>query len=399
MRIGMMSDTYKPYTSGITNYISLNKRYLEAAGHDVFVFTFGGLDYEDHEKNIIRSPGVPLGETGFYLNARYSPEVQKLLRTMELVHVHHPFLSGILALRYCRPEGIPIIFTNHTRYDLYAQAYLPLLPEAISNTMLETYMPPFCDAVDAVISPSQGMEKILRKLQVKSNVEVIPNGVDIRRFREITPLARADFNFSEEDILLIYAGRLAPEKNLEFLLQAFNGAAQAVPHTRLLILGDGPSREKLTQTAKQSKVSKRIRFEGFIEYEKMPAYLAMCDAFVTTSMSEVHPLSIIEAMGAGLPVVGIKSPGVEDCVEDGVSGFLSQNDSASFAAKLTRLCLDADLRQHMGSAARKSSERYAIENTTATVLSFYEKVFAKSALREERESSLRNILNRIFNHA
>ncbi len=399
MRIGMMTDTYKPYISGITNYIALNKRYLEAQGHEVYVFTFGGLGYQDNEKNIIRSPGVPLGETGFYLNVQYSPEARALLKTMDIVHVHHPFLSGILALRYCRPRGIPIIFTNHTRYDLYAQAYLPLLPEAISDTMLETYMPAFCDAVNMVISPSPGMEKILRQLQVKSHVEVIPNGVEMHHFREIKPLARTEFGFSDDDILLIYTGRLANEKNLEFLLQAFNGVAQAVPKTHLLLLGDGASKAKLIQNAQKSKAVEQIHFVGFIEYEKMPAYLAMCDAFVTASITEVHPLSVIEAMGIGLPIVGIESPGVGDSVTDGVSGFLSDHDLAEFTAKLTRLCLDAPLRQRMGAAAHAASQNYAIERTTASMLELYQKVISETHLhREERELRLRKILDRIFTH-
>lgn len=125
MRIGMMADIYKPHVSGITNDISLNKRVLEQAGHEVFIFTFGDLDYPDEETNVIRSPGLPLVDTGYYLNYRYSRKAKALLQTMDLVHVNHPFLSGRLALRYCRPLHIPIVFTNHTRYDLYAQAYMP----------------------------------------------------------------------------------------------------------------------------------------------------------------------------------------------------------------------------------------------------------------------------------
>lgn len=398
MRIGMMTDTYKPYISGITNYIAMNKRHIEAQGHEVFVFTFGGLDYQDEESNIIRSPGVPLGETGFYLNVHYSPEARALLRTMDLVHVHHPFLSGLLALRYCRPHGIPIIFTNHTRYDLYAQAYLPLLPEEISDTMLETYMPPYCEAVNMVISPSAGMAEILRQLQVKSYIEVIPNGVEMQHFQQITPLARTNFGFADDDILLIYTGRLAAEKNLEFLLKAFSGVAQTVPNTHLLLIGDGQSREKLVQQAKESKAAKHIHFMGLIEYEKMPAYLAMCDAFVTASVTEVHPLSVIEAMGAGLPVLGIHSPGVSDSVIDGISGFLSDNNLATYAAKMTHLCLDKTLRKKMSTAARKASKQYAIERTTKMMITLYEKVIfdAPRPYHEEHEPSLRKILERIF---
>ena len=182
MRIGMMADTYKPHVSGITNYIDLNKRYLERAGHDVFVFTFGDLDYRDDEPRVIRSPGLPLQKTGFYLSFRYSRAAKRLLQSMDIIHVHHPFLSGRLALRYARPLQIPVVFTNHTRYDLYAQAYMPLMPEEISDGLLKAYMPNFCEAVDLVISPSAGMEKVLRRLDVKAPIEVVPNGVELGRY-------------------------------------------------------------------------------------------------------------------------------------------------------------------------------------------------------------------------
>ncbi len=153
MKIGMMADTYKPYISGVTNYIALNKQALEAAGHEVYVFTFGDLDYQDDEPRVIRSPGVPLADTGFYLSLRYKTRHKKLLQTMDVVHVHHPFLSGRLAISYCRSENIPIVYTNHTRFDLYAQARMPFMPVEVSNGLLQAYMPDFCSEMDLVISP------------------------------------------------------------------------------------------------------------------------------------------------------------------------------------------------------------------------------------------------------
>ena len=374
MRIGMMTDAYKPYVSGITNYIDLNKRYLEEAGHDVYVFTFSEPEHVDDEARVIRSPGLPLADTGFYLSLRYSREAKKLLQIMDVVHVHHPFLSGRLALHYCRPYQIPIVFTNHTRYDLYAQAYLPLLPEEISEGLLQAYMPSFCEAVNLVVSPSPGMEKILRQLDVESHIEIVPNGVELKRFFQAEPLSRADYSFQDDDILLIYTGRLGPEKNLEFLLRAFGGVVQAIENARLLLVGDGPLKADLQELIKDLRISEVVQFTGLIPYDKMPGYLAMCDAFVTASVTEVHPLSVIEAMGAGLPVMGIHSPGVGDTVEDGITGFLSTEDQPAFSAKLTRLCLDKQLRQNMGYAARKASQKYDIELTTRLMLEQYEKL-------------------------
>ncbi len=398
MRIGMMVDSYKPYISGITNYVEVNKRHLEQAGHDVFVFTFGDLEHPDDEPRVIRSRGVPLADTGFYLSMRYSREAKQLLQTMDVVHVHHPFLSGRLALRYCRLLKIPIVYTNHTRYDLYAQTYLPIMPEEMSQGILQAYMPSFCEAVDLVIAPSAGMEKVLRQLNVTSKVEVVPNGVDLKNFQNAAPLSRAELGYRENDILLVYAGRIALEKNIPFLLKSFAGVAQAIPNAQLLLIGSGiqPHEEEIRALIGEMELTRRVRMMGRVEYDKLPAYLAACDAFVTASVTEVHPLSVIEAMGAGLPVMGIHSVGVGDTVVDGVTGLLSTHDLPAFTAKLTRLCLDPNLRAQLSDSARRASSAYAIERTTAIMLGHYEKLIRDA---EPRKSSwsvrLRKLLERI----
>ena len=379
MRIGMMTDVYKPHVSGITTYISLNREFLEKAGHEVYIFTFGDIDYPDDEEHVVRSPGFPLTDTGYYLSFRYSRQAKALLQTMDLVHVHHPFLSGRLALNYCRPLRIPIVFTNHTRYDLYAQAYLPLLPEELSGTFLQTYMPTFCQAVDLVISPSVGMGEVLRKLGVSSPIEIIPNGVDLQLFQADCEDSRPEFGFQEDDILLIYSGRLGPEKSVDFLIRAFAGTAEAIGNAHLLIIGGGPEEQALKQLAAQTAAAGRIHFTGMLPYDELPRYLSMGDAFVTASVTEVHPLSVVEAMATGMPVLGIHSVGVGDTVEDGITGLLSSQDQAAFAALLTRLCMDGDLRRRMGAAARKASGIYAIEHTTQAMLKRYERLLSEFA--------------------
>lgn len=399
MRIGMMVDSYKPYISGITNYVEINKQYLEEAGHDVFVFTFGDLDYKDQEKNIIRSPGLPLADTGFYLSMRYSRAAKKILQTMDIVHVHHPFLSGRLALRYCRPIKIPIVYTNHTRYDLYAQTYLPMMPEEVSQGLLQSYMPSFCKAVDMVITPSEGMEKVLRELKVESEIEVVPNGVDLKSFQSATALPREKFGYKPDDILLVYAGRIALEKNLPFLLESFTGIAKAIPNVYLLLIGGGvqPYEEEIRSLINELNLSSRVKMTGRIPYDQLPSHLAMCDIFTTASVTEVHPLSVIEAMGAGLAVMGIESVGVGDTIEDGVTGFLSTNDMPAFTAKLTRLCLDVELRKQMSHSARKASHVYAIERTTDIMLKHYERLVAESVPRKSNwRTRLRGFMERFI---
>jgi 1,2-diacylglycerol 3-alpha-glucosyltransferase len=373
MRIGMMVDTYKPYVSGVTNHVDLHKGVLERAGHEVWVFTFGDDDYQDDEPRIVRSPGVPLADTGFYLSLRYKTKHKKLLQTMDVVHVHHPFLSGRLALNYCRSERIPIVFTNHSRYDLLAQAYLPLMPDEVSHSLLQAYMPDFCEAVDLVISPSESMVKILRELEVKSHIEVIPNGVDLQKFHDARPFPREQFGYTDQDILLVYAGRIAPEKNLSFLLQAFAGIAQILPNIYLLIVGGGKKQfeEEVQSQILQLGIASRVHSTGMIAYDDIPSYLAMCDIFVTTSVSETFGMSTVEAMSVGLPIMGIDAAGTSDLVQDGKTGFLAPENLAAFTAKLTYLCLHPGLRKEMGLAACKASEQYDIERTTKLLLGHY----------------------------
>jgi len=380
----MLADVYKPVISGVTNYISLNKEMLEALGHEVYVFTFGHEDYDDEEQGIIRSPGLPILDTGFYLSIRYTKKAYRLLKTMDVAHVHHPFVSGSLAMRYLRPAGVPIVFTNHTRYDLYSQAYLPAMPDTFSTAALQTYLPSFCRSCDVVIAPSPGMKDVLRKLAVDTEIEVVPNGVDLKPYsKNVVPIEREYLGFTSDDILLNFTGRLGPEKNIPFLLRSFAGVAQAYDHIGLLIVGDGQERDNLEDRVNYMGIKDRVRFTGMVPYDQIPRYLAASDIFVTASISEVHPLSIIEAMASGLPVIGINSPGIGDTITDGETGFLVAGEElAGFTAKMVRMIIDHEYRKVMGENARKKSQNYAIEKTTDLMLSQYRTAIVRSATRK-----------------
>jgi len=394
MRIGMIADAYKPHVSGVTNHIALNKQFMEAAGHEVLVFTFGEGEHPDDEPNVIRSRGVPLVDSGFYFNVSYTNEARKLLHSMDIVHVHQPFLSGTLALRYCKPRGIPIVFTNHTRYDLYYRAYLPMLPESLGEAFLQAYLPTFFRAIDKVIAPSEGLRQVLRGYGVTTPIELIPNGVDIQPFQQAAmPQERAQFGFGDDDIVLLYVGRLGPEKNLPFLLRCFAGTFEAYANVRLLIVGDGPERDNLEDRVQHMGLEEGVRFAGLVPYEQLPPYLLMADAFVTASVSEVHPLTVIEAMAAGLPVLGIESPGVSDSVIDGQTGLLAKNALPSFTAKMVRLVTEHEARRKMGAQAREHAKQYDIGRTSKMLLDCYEELVVDVA---RRNGSLGGRLRRLF---
>nr|MBI2905675.1 glycosyltransferase [Chloroflexota bacterium] len=392
----MLADVYKPHISGVTHYISQNKKALEQWRHKVYVFTLGNESFEDDELYIVRSPAIPLADTGYNLGFRYSRLAQRRLASMDVAHVHHPFISGQLAIRYCRRRNIPVVFTNHTRYDLYAQAYLPMMPGALSESFLQVYMPNFCAACDLVIAPSAGLVKVLRSFGVESPVEVIPNGIDLAPFQTVAEAhARAELGLADRDRVLIYVGRLAPEKNLTFLMRAFVGAQSAVENLHLLLVGDGPEADNLRDRAALAGVGDRVHFLGAVPYETVPGLLKLADAFVTASLTEVHPLSLIEALTAGLPALGIASPGIEDTIIDGANGFLCPNDIAAFTGKLTRLMLDDELRRRFAAGAAASAAQYDVRITAAALLACYERVIEarpRQPARPDLGQQLRDLL-------
>jgi 1,2-diacylglycerol 3-alpha-glucosyltransferase len=149
------------------------------------------------------------------------------------------------------------------------------------------------------------------------------------------------------------------------------------------MVGEGPERDNLQDQVLQRGLKDRVHFTGMVPYSEMPCYLAMADAFVTASVTEVHPLSVIEAMAAGLPVLGIQSPGVGDIVEDGKTGFISpEEDLAAFTARMVRLVIDHENRRTMASHAHQAAENYAIEKTVQLVLHRYQNVIEKAASRK-----------------
>lgn len=374
MQIGMVTAVYKPVINGVTRMVALYKEQLEAVGHEVTIFTVGD-DHPEDEANVIRSPGLNMNDSGYFITLGYSREAQKMLRQMDILHCHHLFMSVELAHRYGR---CPIIYTNHTRYDLYGNAYLNL-PQPASDAILRQIWPEFCNYADIVITPSESVRQVMLEFGVRTPIVTIENGVDLKPYKELTnPLQKSDLGIPETAVLLIYVGRLAVEKDVERLIDQFAVALDITANIHLLIVGDGPSRQELEQHARDLGLADKVHFSGAIPYEDVPRYMAAADIFATASVSEVHPLTVIEAMATGLPVVAVSSPGIVDTVESGKTGLLTTRPDGGLAAAIVGLALNDDRRAKMSQAARAASERYDIKRTVALTSNLYER------LREER---------------
>lgn len=372
MKIAILSDVYRPVINGVVNHVSLLKKYLEAWGEQVWLFVPGSKGKGLDEENVISIPGIPIADTGYHLSISLDQRSRRILRQVDVIHVHHPFISGSIGLTYARRHDIPLIFTNHTRYDLYVQQYLPLLPDALSDSALQTYFQLFSQRCSALIAPSPGIERMMRDWGVHSKVMMIPNGIELDRFTvpsgEIT---RETVGFEPDAVVAIYVGRMSGEKRVERLLRVFSDLFDENEQLRLLLVGGGPDLAEYRNMANQLRITEKVHFTGSVSYESIPDYLLLSDIFCSASVSEVHPLTFIEAAAAGLALVGVDSPGVSDVIEDGVSGFLARESDLSFGLRVLRLAEDKKCCKMMGQEAQRSSQQFSAHATARQVLQLY----------------------------
>mgnify|MGYP000921640536 CR=1 FL=1 len=371
MRVGMVSATYDPsVVNGAVRMVTLYKRHLEALGHEVIIFALGDAQLEDRAAGIVRSPGIRLGDYGYFFSMGYSREAQQLLSQMDVVHCHHLFMSVELAHRYAR---CPIVYTNHTRYDLYTGAYMPL-PQPAADAIMRQLWPEFTDFADAVIAPSESVRQLMIEFGVRAPTVVIENGIELEPFlHPHRPRGKAAFGLNDADFLFMYAGRLSSEKNLTNLLEQFAVACQVLPNLHLALLGKGPQETELRQRAADLAIDDCVHFAGIVPFDEVGDWLAAADAFVTASTSEVHPLTVIEAMAAGKPVAAVVSPGIVDTIVPGITGYTPSSPDGLDAA-FVALAANPERARQMGAAAREASQRFDIRRTVARTVELYEEL-------------------------
>ena len=322
MRIGIVTATYSPSRNGVATSTALYARGLRERGHEVRIFA-------------PRHPLMPPAEDGVYrLNTSFAgaralgapPDYPVMLapgplltsrlplRDLDVLHTMHPFLAGQLALRWARTTGAPVVYTAHTQYDEYLH-YTPV-PPRLGRAIIRPHISAFARRVQAVLAPGQAMVDMLREYGYAGRVDVFPNPVDLSAFQGVDGVAvRAQHHIPQGVPLVVSLGRLAPEKNLDTLLRAYGVARASRPELRLLVIGDGPSRAALQASAPEG-----VTFTGPLPYAQIPAALSAADVFLTASTSEVLPMSMIEALAAGVPLVAARSPAALDLIQEGVNG-------------------------------------------------------------------------------
>jgi glycosyltransferase involved in cell wall biosynthesis len=389
LRIAIFSNAYRPTISGVVTSVCQFRQGLLARGHDVHVFTPRVEHYEDEEPYVFRLPAL------IDLNKAYEislalPVRWPMKRTIQgikphLIHSQHPVLVGDLAMRWARDLRLPLVFTFHTRYDAVLQSYLSALSDwagQVARDVVRDYL----GHCAHVIAPTDSIRRMLyREYDVDVPVTVLPTPIDLARFRDLDPApVRQQYGIQDREVLL-YLGRISPEKGLDLLIEAFARVHARRTQAVLLIVGRGPSVEDLQEQVQELGLGEHVRFTGAVPYADVPKHMAAADLFVFPSRAETQGLVLFEAMAADTPVVAVRSPGASDALAAGQGGVLVRPDADSLAeAVLVALNQPGD-REEMRDRARRIVAQYSIESATERLLAVYERAIARGPVSYEDE--------------
>ncbi|HDQ72577.1 MAG TPA: glycosyltransferase family 4 protein [Chloroflexi bacterium] len=374
MRIVMFSNNYLPVISGVGTSITLLRRGLLEAGHEVHLVVPEYDDFVDEEPYIFRMPALDLGDqlrVSLAIPLRAPIEVTMRGIKPHLIHCHHPIWLGEVAATFSRDLQVPLVFTFHTRYDEYAEQYVPLLPD-LAHTVMREIVERYLERCTHVIAPTESIRDFIRQeYEVEAPITVLPTPVDLAAYQDLAPApVRAKWGLEEAEVLL-YVGRLAGEKNLDFLLRAFARIAEERPGARLLLVGDGPAKGKLRKLAQKLDIESDVTFTGAVPHEKVPDYAAAADLFVFASVTETQGLVLTEAMAAGTPVVAVEAPGSIDILTQG-GGVLVEPQEQAFSEAVLGLLSDEERLKAKGEEAFQIAQRYSVSAIAERLLAVYE---------------------------
>ena len=373
MNIALFTDTYSPQINGVVTSTLILKQELERLGHHVYVFAPKLKGQKDDDGSIFRFTSVPYP---FLKEHRIVLPLSRQLRhfkklDIDIIHLQTPFALGFLGLYFARRHKIPVVHTYHTLFMAYLH-YVPVLPKKILEKYAQTHSQRFCNRCDALIVPSTQMKAHLEEMKIKRSVEILPTGIqtptlDVQKKEAI----RKVYDINPDCPNFIYVGRLAMEKNLFFLIRAFNTIKQKVTNARLFLIGDGPIREDLESQIKYFGLQDSVVFTGYVPYEDVFYFFDLVDVLLFSSKTETQGLSIVESFAFKTPAVCINQMGVQDVLEGQKGGFLVEEDEHVFAKHAIDLIEDKALYANKSQEAALVAKAFSSEIMAKKMIAFY----------------------------
>jgi 1,2-diacylglycerol 3-alpha-glucosyltransferase len=362
MRVLMVSDVFFPRINGVSTAIDTYRRTLAAEGIDVNLVApdYGQPCAQEWIARVASRPVPRDPEDRLMRWSQLSQTVMDAARDCDLIHVQTPFLAHYAATRAAKKLKLPIMATYHTLFEEYFKHYAPLIPAPLLKAIARRFSRTQCDTMDAVIVPSRAIHQRLNDYGVSAPLHILPTGIPLLRFASGDRHGfRQRHAIPENRPVALYVGRVAHEKNLDYLLDAVALARSRVPDILLLITGEGPALSHLRDKAVRDGLENNVRFIGYLDRTlELPDCYAAADVFVFTSRTETQGLVLIEAMAMGLPVVALSVMGTSDIL-DGARGARIPDDSTQdFAAALADLLLDETSCAQLANEAREHAQQW-----------------------------------------
>lgn len=272
-------------------------------------------------------------------------------------------------MRWAESHGIPLVSTYHTLYDRYAH-YMSMFPRRYIRFRIAKHTHFYYNSAEHVITPSDSSARWLQRHGVTKPIHVIPTGSPRPQMLDRSE-SRSRLGIPPEQKIMLYVGRLAKEKNLFTLFDAFKKVQQFEPNARLWLVGDGPFREDLLRYAAEIGIGDSIRFAGFVPREQVDLYYSAADLFTFASITETQGLVVQEAMQYGLPTVAIHGGGASESIIDRENGLIVRNDSDLMGNAILECLKNEDLLFHLQQGVKKTAREGSIEIMVDKILAVY----------------------------
>ncbi|MBQ1512629.1 MAG: RecX family transcriptional regulator [Erysipelotrichaceae bacterium] len=394
MRVALFTDTYLPDINGVVSSIELLRKKLEEKGHEAYVVsTRPGLFKVKKEGRIIRLPGIELKSLYGYKLA--SPAHMLVLDELEemnfdLFHVHTEFGVGIFASIAAKQLHIPLVRTYHTTYEDYTHYVNVLHVESfdkVAKKLVGVLSRQYGDDCLRLIAPSKKTANMLKGYGVSTPISILPTGVELKRFspdlftEEDTRRIRTELGIGDDEKMVLYVGRIAQEKSLVLLLEAFKLIKEEGIKAKLVVIGGGPQLEELRSLAKTLSIDDIVIFTDKKPFVEVPAYYHAADLFTSASKTETQGMTYVEALASGTPVLARHDEVLEELIGEGRNGYFF-DDKEEFVEKLKQfLSLSGEELKAMQQNALAESKIYDADVYVENMLKLYEETI------EEYESS------------
>lgn len=385
MKILFISDVYFPRVNGVSTSIRTFVAQLQALGHTVDLIApaydeSSGVTTADEAwiqriaaRSIYFDPEDKLMKYSAVL--KRLPELREA--NYDLIHIHTPFVAHYAGVKLAKLLDIPCVETYHTFFEDYLHHYLPIIPKSLAKGLARLISKKQCNALDAMVAPSQPMLDVLRTYGISTQAEVIPTGLQANSFAEADGAAfRAKYGIAQNRPMLLYVGRVAFEKNINFLLEMTKVLITKQPNALLVVTGEGPAEASLHKRAKELKLDNNIQFIGYLDRNtELNACYQSADVFVFSSKSETQGLVLLEAMAQATPVVSIAELGTKSILIEGEGVLISTENTIEFADKVDYLLSHEEARLALGAKAKAYvAKRWTDKAQAERLVRFYKQL-------------------------